>query len=118
MQFILAASRNIYPNEFMGLLRMEGDVITEVLVLPQSIWGESFASISSAHIPIDNTIVGSVHSHPSPNNRPSETDLVEFGRSGAIHMIAGYPYRGMGDIACYDHSGNKVGIEVVYETGD
>ncbi len=107
-ELILGASKSLHPREFMGLLRMEKGIITEVLVLPASVWGDGFASVSEMHVPYDKTIVGSVHSHPTQNNRPSSPDLVGFGKSGTIHMIAGYPYRGIEDIACYGMHGERM----------
>jgi proteasome lid subunit RPN8/RPN11 len=110
VDFILQASKNLYPREFMGLLRMEEGVITEILVLPQSIWGEGFSSIGLMHMPYDSTIVGSVHSHPSTDGSPSKTDLREFGRSGKIHIIAAYPFDGLKDLGCYLSDGERVGL--------
>lgn len=113
LEFMLGVSRDLHPREFMGMLRMENNVITEVLVFPKSIWGEGFSSVASFSIPHDNTIVGSVHSHPSKNFRPSKVDLVEFGRSGKLHIIIKAPYLGAEDIACYDSQGNRIPFEVI-----
>jgi proteasome lid subunit RPN8/RPN11 len=111
LEFTLGVSRELYPREFMGLLRGKGDRIKEVLVLPGSVWGEDFSEVYGIHIPMDKSIIGSVHSHPTKDNRPSKTDIREFGRSGRIHLIVAYPYGDIGDIACYDSGGRRLDIE-------
>jgi len=105
LELILGASRELYPREFIAMLRGEGDTITEILVIPESLYGEGFSSIRSYHIPLDKTIIGSVHSHPSRNNKPSEEDLIHFSQSGRIHLIVRQPALDIGDIACYDSTG-------------
>jgi proteasome lid subunit RPN8/RPN11 len=54
--------------------------------------------------------VGTVHSHPTPDYRPSKADLALFAKKGIIHLIIRYPYT-QGDIACYDNSGNRCEFE-------
>ncbi len=110
MELILGASRELYPREFIGLLRGDKDLISEVLVIPRSLYGEGFAQIRWNHVPIDNTIIGSVHSHPSENNRPSKTDINYFKKTGDIHLIIKQPARGIEDIACYNRDGNYLPI--------
>lgn len=112
LEFALGVSRELYPREFMGLLRGKGEEISEILVLPASLWGDGFAQISGMHVPMDKSIIGSVHSHPSGNNRPSEQDLVEFGRSGNIHLILRHPYGSIRDVACYGTDGKRLDITV------
>ena len=112
LEFALGVSRELYPREFMGLLRGKGDEISEILVLPASLWGEGFAQIHDMHVPMDKSIIGSIHSHPSGSNRPSDQDLVEFGRSGKIHLILKHPYRSIGDVACFATDGKRLDITV------
>ena len=114
IEFMLGVSRDLYPREFAGLLRAEDDVIIEVLILPATIWGEGFASIATAHMPMDRSVVGSVHSHPSPNYSPSKQDLIHFGKTGSTHFIIKYPYESPADIACYDNSGERQELEVIH----
>jgi proteasome lid subunit RPN8/RPN11 len=113
LQFLLEASQNIYPREFVGLLRGEGDLISEILVLPASIYGEGFARVKWAVVPIDKSIVGSVHSHPSPNNSPSRGDLTYFRKTGKTHLIAGHPFESLADVACYDNMGESLNLWMV-----
>jgi proteasome lid subunit RPN8/RPN11 len=112
LEFALGVSRHLHPREFMGLLRGKEDEISEILILPATLWGEGFAQIHGMQIPTDKSIVGSIHSHPTENNRPSEQDLVEFGRSGKIHLILKYPYRNIRDVACYGIDGRRIDITV------
>jgi proteasome lid subunit RPN8/RPN11 len=62
--------------------------------------------------------VGSVHSHPSGNTRPSEADLDLFSRKGFVHIIVGAPYD-LKNWTCYDKDGTSIKLEVVdYEFKD
>jgi proteasome lid subunit RPN8/RPN11 len=107
LEFALGVSRELYPREFMGLLRGRGDTILEILVIPDTTWGEGFAQVQEMHIPMDRTIVGSVHSHPTADNRPSDDDLAYFGGRGKTHLIIGWPYRVIADVACYGSDGER-----------
>jgi len=111
LEFILGVSRSLYPREFIGFLRAEGDFITEVIVAPRALYGHGFASSESYLMPVDSTIIGSVHSHPSGNNRPSQQDINLFGKKGKINLIVAYPYQTINDIAAYDQAGNLTQLE-------
>ena len=115
LHFILEASKNFYPREFSGLLRgdRKKELIEEVLVLPATIYGEGFASIHLSSVPIDSTIVGSVHSHPSPSNHPSLQDSIYFRKTGNIHLIAKPPYQSLLDVACYDRESERLDLWMV-----
>lgn len=113
LEFILGVSRSLYPREFIGFLRAEGNTITEVLVVPGSIYGRGFASSDTYMIPIDKSIVGSVHSHPGSSNMPSRGDLHLFNKKGGVNLIVKYPYESIMDVVAYDSVGKKVEIEVV-----
>ncbi len=91
LEFILEAARNNFPMEFAGMLRGEGNTITEVLLIPGTRWNETSASLMLSMLPADLSVVGSVHSHPGPAI-PSRADLDFFSSFGRIHLIAGYPY--------------------------
>lgn len=91
LDFILEACRKMYPNEFLGLLRANNDVIVEVLVIPGSKFEHTSSLLRRDMVPLDPTIVGSVHSHPG-KPIPSKADLAFFSKFGKIHMIVGYPF--------------------------
>lgn len=112
LKMILESSKSTYPSEFGALLRARGNLITEVILLPGTIEGESHAIFNFAMLPIDYSIVGTVHSHPSHNPTPSDADLQLFSKRGKIHIIVAMPFdesswRG------YDGRGNPVDVEVV-----
>jgi proteasome lid subunit RPN8/RPN11 len=108
--FILESSRSLMPREFAGLLRAEEGIITEVLMLPGTESSNKGALLRLYMLP-NMRVVGSVHSHPSHNLRPSKADLSFFSRSGSYHMIVGPPFTEDSWI-CYDVSGKRRDLPV------
>src|SRR5512136_1035766 len=91
---ILAGAKQLYPRESFLLLRgkKQRDVVTisDLIVAPFAVHGRGFASYPSHMLPMDFSIVGTVHSHPSGNTQPSNVDLNHlFGR---ILMTVGFPF--------------------------
>jgi len=112
LEMILESSKSTYPNEFGALLRARDNLITEVILLPGTVEGDRHAIFNFAMLPIDYSIVGTVHSHPSGNPTPSDADLQLFSKRGKVHIIVAMPFdeyswRG------YDGHGNSIDIEVV-----
>lgn len=112
LHFILEVSKSSHPKEFAGLLTSEKDVIANVMVLPGTLSSESSARMHLGMMPMSISTVGSVHSHPSENFRPSREDLKLFARKGNYHIIACYPY-GEDDWACYDSHGVRQKLPVL-----
>jgi proteasome lid subunit RPN8/RPN11 len=112
LQMILAASRDTDPKEFAAILRAEEGVITELLLLPGTVSGDVHAIFQLHMLPIDLSVVGTVHSHPSGNYGPSEADLALFSHFGRIHIIAGRPYTA-DSWQAYDHNGTPRRLEIV-----
>jgi proteasome lid subunit RPN8/RPN11 len=115
LDLILESSKSIYPNEFGGLLRVddkEKNVISEIVLLPGTVFGESHAIFKLHMQPVDFNIVGTVHSHPGPNSIPSDADLQLFRKHGKIHIIVAVPFNNNSWDA-YDYNGNNVNIEIV-----
>jgi proteasome lid subunit RPN8/RPN11 len=112
LEFILEAGKNSYPKEFAGLLRGKEDTITEILILPGTKQWFDSASINRNMLPLDPSVVGSIHSHPSMSNRPSRTDLMFFSKFGNVHGIICQPYD-FESLRFYDQSGRE--IEVIPE---
>ncbi len=110
IEFILETSKNVYPNEFVGLLRAENNVIIEVLLFPGSKFEENRSSIFMNMVPLDPTIVGSVHSHPGAP-QPSRADL-KFFEKNKVNIIAGYPYN-LDSLAVFNSNGNPIELEIV-----
>jgi len=113
MEFMLNLARSMYPKEFIGLLR-ENDKkeISEVLLLPRSTYGRGFSSIDHYMVPYTVKYAGSVHSHPTPNARPSAGDLLSFSKTGGVHIIVAYPFT-ESNIGVYSNRGEKLEYEVV-----
>ena len=106
------AAKASHPQEFGAMLRVKGDTITELVLLPGTIQGDRHAIFQFQMMPVDRTIQGTVHSHPSPHPYPSDADFNLFEKYGAIHLILGHPY-GPDDWRCYDHTGVPTFLEVV-----
>lgn len=112
LQMIFAASRDSHPKEFACVLRAEGDTITEILLVPGTLSGDRSAILRLHMLPIDLSVVGTAHSHPTPNATPSGADLALFSRYGPIHIIVGEPYT-MNTWKAFDRDGNVVKLEVI-----
>jgi proteasome lid subunit RPN8/RPN11 len=121
LEFILSASEQTHPNEYMGFLRAddaskldidrEGTVITDILVIPGTESGPTSASVKEMMRPNDISSVGSVHSHPNGVLRPSDADLQTF-TSGEVHIIVGAPY-GWTDWQAFDNQGEPTELAVL-----
>lgn len=112
LDFISYAAKNTHPNEFAAFLRDEEGVISEVVFSPYSVFGKNSATISHFSLPIDTSIVGTVHSHPSRNGMPSEGDLSFFSHYGKVHIIVRYPYE-KDDFFFYSRNGERLEYEVI-----
>ena len=115
LDLILECSKSNYPNEFGGLLRVDAsskNTIIEVAILPGTISGDSHAIFKLHMLPIDLSMVGTVHSHPLPNARPPKADLGFFNKYGKIHIIVASPFNDASWKA-YDYSGKEIEIAIV-----
>ena len=111
LQGILALCKDQHPREILGMLRMENGIISEFILPPGSLRSKDSVVFSPSRIPLDPTIAGTVHSHPSGNPTPSGADIIIFKR-GHIHFIVGYPYNYY-TIKCYDQKGNPLNFKFV-----
>jgi proteasome lid subunit RPN8/RPN11 len=121
LEFALEASEDAHPHEYMGFLRGEsasrlgldrdGTVITDVLVIPGTESNPTSATVQEYMIPNNIRSAGSVHSHPNGVLRPSDADLMTFGK-GKVHIIIGYPY-GRDDWQAFDRQGDPRDLEVL-----
>ena len=112
LKMILEASKSSYPEEFGAILRATKGIINELILLPGTIQGERSALFKLHMLPIDFTVVGTVHSHPSGGCHPSDADLDLFRRYGWVHIIVCRPYS-MSNWAAYDATGEQRELKVV-----
>lgn len=115
MNTIMGAARRAYPKEILFLLRgrkLNDEVRIEELILPTKFnFSESFSSFSQFSLPIDLSIVGSVHSHPSGCDRPSVEDMNNM--YGLFMLIAKHPFRGINDIKAFDRNGKELDLKII-----
>ena len=114
LETIKQASKDLHPREFLALLSTgrKKDVISELVLLPQMVYGKRHATFNIYMAPFDRSIVGTVHSHPSGNASPSEGDLLTFQKHGRIHIIIAYPYED-DTWRAYDYTGKEIYLEIV-----
>jgi proteasome lid subunit RPN8/RPN11 len=115
LEFILESAKSSYPNEFGGFLRVDSykkDIINEIILLPGTISGDSHAIFKLHMLPIDFSIVGTVHSHPSVSFHPSDADFLLFRKYGKIHMIVAYPFT-YNSWKTYDHNGKEINVSIL-----
>ncbi len=114
LETIKQGAKSIHPREFIALLSVGDDrsIISEIVMLPQMLSGRRHATFNIYMAPIDFSIVGTVHSHPSGNPHPSDEDLISFSKNGIVHIIIGYPYED-DTWKAYDYNGNEIKLEVI-----
>lgn len=112
LESLLEASRNTYPNEFFALLGgdREKKIIDEFIITP-AVYGRRHALYWPHLTPIDNKVMGSVHSHPSRSGTPSGADVRGFAKSGEIHLIIAYPFN-LKTTRAFDSEGRGIDVEV------
>ena len=111
LKLIFEASKAQHPNEFSSMLRAKKGVITELIIVP-AISGNTHAIMFTHMLPVDFSVVGTIHSHPSPYPFPSEADLSFFSNRGQVHIIVAYPYD-ESSYRCYDREGKPLELEVL-----
>ena len=115
LEFILESSKDAHPNEMFFYLSgsFRKRLIKEVFIGPFNSSPEAVI-YSPAALPVNLKIVGTAHSHPSGDLRPSRADLESFRRFGGIHIIVGYPYD-RDSWGAYSSSGEPIKIIVIEE---
>ena len=115
LDLILEGAKSIYPKEFGGLLRVDTTskhTIIEVILLPGTISGGSQALFKLHMLPIDFSIIGTVHSHPSGIPLPSRADLTLFDKFGKIHIIVATPFN-ESSWKAYSYMGDEINITII-----
>lgn len=115
LEGILGYAAACHPKEGILLLRgkagNDGIVVEEVEIPPFAVHAYGFSQFPLHMLPIDFSVVGTAHSHPSSVLQASITDLNHF--YGRIMIITAYPYKSEQDIAVFDGKGNQIKYEVI-----
>jgi proteasome lid subunit RPN8/RPN11 len=111
---VLESARALYPKETIFLLRGKANKntlnITELIIPPAATYGRGFSAFPMQTLPIDFSIIGAVHSHPSGNLAPSPEDL---NRSfGKVIVIVAFPYQSAESVAAYNRDGKRLNLQV------
>lgn len=112
LEMICEAARQSHPHEWGASLRAEDGVVTEVVLVPGTLGGDSHAILPLGYLPMDSSIVGTVHSHPGPFADPSDADQQLFRNFGHTHLIIAEPYT-LDTWIAYDHDSYVLDLEVV-----
>jgi proteasome lid subunit RPN8/RPN11 len=111
---IFEGARRLYPRETILLLRgkksKDSVKVLELVVPPLATHGRGFANIPLHMLPMDFSIVGTVHSHPSGNIAPSPADCNHF--FGLVLMIVGFPFAGEQNVAVYNCHGERLPLQI------
>jgi proteasome lid subunit RPN8/RPN11 len=110
IQMILESAKSLHPKETIFLLRGKARkdkiTISEIVIPPSATYGKGFASLPMFMMPIDFSIIGTAHSHPSGSLALSVEDLNHA--LGRIILVAAYPYNGVECLAVYNREGEKL----------
>lgn len=111
---ILTYAQMAYPKEGILLLRghvtTSETVISDVVIPPRAVHGFGFANFPWNMLPIDRSILGTAHSHPSGSLRPSVQDLNHY--YSRIMIIAVYPFQSHQDIGAFDRNGTIISYDI------
>jgi len=114
---ILTSALDMYPRETILLLRGKAEkeqiLISEILIPPLASHGRRFSGFSHVMLPMDLSVMGISHSHPSGVLKPSIHDLNHF--YGRVTVITAYPFQSYNDIAVFNGNGDKIPHEVILD---
>ncbi|MGV9171828.1 MAG: Mov34/MPN/PAD-1 family protein [Promethearchaeia archaeon] len=110
---LLGLCRDQHPNEILGLLRVKGGVASEFILPPGASTNESSGIFSPNRMGVDQSVQGSVHSHPNGNPYPSQADLRGVFRKKEFNFIIAAPYKSQKDVKCFDQLGNELKFRIV-----
>jgi len=114
LEMILESARRLHPKETILLLRGKASKnmisISEVLIPPLATYGKGFSAFPAHMLPMDFSIIGTAHSHPTGNPKPSIED--QNHSIGKIIFIVAFPYQGKENAAAYNREGHELTLEV------
>lgn len=90
---LLFAAKRKYPKEFLCFLggNSKNKTITEFIFIPNEA-NENSTYFLEHTIPFDETIIGTIHSHPTNNTNPSKEDKKVF-QKYQINIILSFPFQ-------------------------
>lgn len=104
---VLSYAQIFHPRESILLLKGKTEknrlVVNDVQIPPLARHGSTFSSFPLTMLPVDFSVIGVAHSHPSGTLRPSAADLNRF--YGRIMLITAWPYQSEQNIAIFDRQG-------------
>ena len=107
---ILSYAQLFHPRESILLLKGKVSkhklVVDDVQIPPLATHGSTFSGFPLSTLPIDFSVIGVAHSHPSGALHPSVTDLNKF--YGKIMLITAYPYQSEQNIIILDRKGQQL----------
>jgi len=114
LQMTFESARTLHPKETILLLRGKATKnslnISELLIPPAATYGRGFSTFPMRMLPMDFSIIGTVHSHPSGSLAPSLGDLNNS--MGRIIIIIAFPYQGEENVAAYNRDGKRLTLQV------
>jgi proteasome lid subunit RPN8/RPN11 len=117
LKVIFEGARQLYPIETILFLRGKKSKnvirVLDLVVPPLATYGRGFANAPLHRLPMDFSIIGTMHSHPSGNLAPSNVDFNHF--FGRLLMIAGTPFADAKNVAVYNSNGERLQLQVTEE---
>ena len=107
------SAKSCYPKEFLCMTRVYDGIISEMVLLPGTVFGDSHSFLNEWMSPIDYDLAGTAHSHPGYSNQPSGDDRSLFSNMGGIHFITCQPYD-RNSWRAYNSDGVPVELEIKY----
>ena len=115
VESVLSYAQICHPRESILLLKGKTDkkkiVVTDVQIPPLATHGSTFSGFPLSRLPIDFSVIGVAHSHPSGALRPSVTDLNKF--YGRLMLITAYPYQTEQNIIILDRKGQPQNYKIL-----
>jgi len=113
LEEMLCFARDRHPKEAILLLRgkvgKESITLTDYLFPPYATTNSVSASYPIHMLPIDFSIIGTLHSHPSGALSLSTQDINHM--YGRVSLLTAFPY-GLGDVAAYNKQAERLAIRV------
>ena len=111
---ILSYAQMLHPREAVlilnGKINKHKIFVNDTQIPPFASHGTTFSTFPLHTLPIDFSVVGVVHSHPSGSLRPSVTDLNKF--YSRIMVITAYPYLSEKNIALFNRKGKHLNFDI------